>query len=136
MSAASLFGPKLFGQSLAFPPRVGADGRMAWSAGEANIHDSIAIILKTDRGERVMLPGFGAGLTRFLFEPNTAATHARIAQAIETGLKRWEPRIALTGVNVAADPADATAAIAHIAWKLVATGADQQTSLVLPLGRG
>jgi uncharacterized protein len=131
MSAASLFG-----KSLGFPPRVGADGRMAWSAGEANIHEHIAIILKTDRGERVMLPGFGAGLSRFLFEPNTAATHARITHAIETALKRWEPRINLTSVRVGPDPDDATAAIAHIAWKLVATGAEQQTSLVLPLGTG
>lgn len=129
MSAATLFG-----KSLSFPPRVGADGRMAWSSGETNIHESIAIILKTDRNERVMLPGFGAGLARFLFEPNTPATHARIAHAIEAALKRWEPRITLTGVSVGPDPDDATAAIAHIAWKLVATGAGGQTSLVLPLG--
>ncbi len=130
MSAAALLG-----KSLSFPPRVGADGRMAWSAGEANIHESIAIILKTDRNERVMLPGFGAGLGNFLFQPNTPATHARIAHAIETALKRWEPRINLVSVRVGPDPQDSTSAIAHIAWKLVATGADEQTSLLLPLGQ-
>lgn len=129
-------GAALFGKSLSFPPRVGADGRMAWSSGEANIHEHIAIILKTDRSERVMLPAFGAGLSRFLFQPNTAATHARITHAIEVALKRWEPRINLTRVTVGPDPDDATAAQAHIAWTLVATGAAQQTSLVLPLGTG
>jgi len=125
---------EILGQSLAFPPRVGADGRMAWSAGEANIHEAITIILKTDRGERLGLPDFGAGLTSFLFEPNTAATHARIAIAIETALRRWEPRIAVLAVDVATDPADASAAIATIAWRLVATGLAEQTRLAIPLG--
>ncbi len=129
MSAANLFG-----QGLSFPPRVGPDGRMAWAVGEASIHENIALILKTDRGERVMLPGFGAGLSSFLFEPNTPATHARIAHAIDTALKRWEPRIRLASVTVAPDADDPSAAVAHIAWTLVATGAAQQTSLVLPLG--
>ena len=80
---------RLLGQGLAFPPRVGGDGRLQWAVGEASITDAIAIILGTSPGERVGLPRFGAGLDRFLFEGNNAGTHARIA-AHPTGIdQRW-----------------------------------------------
>jgi uncharacterized protein len=128
-----------FGKSLGFPPRVGGDGRMVWSQGEANIRESIAIILQTEAGERIALPDFGAGLGRFLFEPNNAATHVRIAAAIEDALRRWEPRIALDGVEVGpdlSDPADRTAAVATIAYRLVATGDADRLAVGIRLGPG
>ena len=90
-----------FGKGIAFPPRVDANGRMLWSEGERNIEESISIILKTDPNERVGQPRFGTGLTAFLFEPNNAATHARIAHAIDGALRKWEPRIAVETVDVA-----------------------------------
>lgn len=124
-----------FGKSLGFPPRVGPDGRMRWSEGETNVRESIAIILKTEAGERIQLADFGAGLGRYLFEPNNPATHVRIAASIEDALKAWEPRIALDGVEVTPDPTDTTAALATIAYRLVATGAAERTSVSIPLGR-
>jgi len=123
-----------FGKSLGFPPRVGSDGRMRWSEGETNIRESIRIVLSTDKGERIALPDFGAGLMRFLFEPNTTATHARIADAITGALARWETRLAVESVDVAADPADRTSAIATISYRLVATGARERTSVAVPIG--
>jgi len=122
-----------FGKSVAFPPRVDASGRMLWSEGERNIQESIAIILRTDPNERVGLPRFGAGLTAFLFEPNNAATHARIAHAIDTALKALEPRIVVDTVDVSADPKASETAIATIAYRLVATGAAQSVALNVPL---
>lgn len=121
-----------FGKSLGFPPRVGPDGSLAWSEGETNIRESIRIILSTDQGERIALADFGAGLMRFLFEPNTAGTHARIAHAVSTALERWEPRIAVESVDVDADPKDATSAIATIGYRLVASGARERTSVAVP----
>jgi phage baseplate assembly protein W len=122
-----------FGKGVAFPPRVDANGRMLWSEGERNIEESIAIILRTDPNERVGQPRFGTGLTAFLFEPNNAATHARIAHAIDGALRKWEPRIAIETVDVAADPQAAETAIATIAYRLVATGAAQRVAIDVPL---
>lgn len=122
------------GKSLSFPPRVGADGRMRWSEGETNIRESIRVILSTAPGERVGLPDFGAGLAAYLFEPNAAATHARIAQAIGYSLARSEPRIAVETVDVAEDPDENSSAIATISYRLVATGARERTTLTIRLG--
>lgn len=123
----------VLGRSFSFPPRVGADGRFVWSEGEANIRESIAVILKTDPGERLGVPDFGAGLGRFLFEPNNAATHTRIQDAIDTALARWERRVKVESVDVVADAADAEAALATITYLLVATDARERISLSVPL---
>jgi hypothetical protein len=125
-----------FGKGIAFPPRVGANGRMLWSQGERNIQESIAVILKTEPGERAQLQRFGTGLSAFLFEPNNAATHARIAHAIDSALKKWEPRIAVEQVDVAADPKASETAVATIAYRLVATGAAQRVAIDVPLAGG
>src|SRR5207244_5141326 len=72
--SVAMDGGQLYGRGMAFPPRVGPDGRVAWSEGEVNIREAIQIILKTEERERLNLPAFGGGLRKFLFEPNTVTT--------------------------------------------------------------
>jgi uncharacterized protein len=128
--------PSVFGRGLGFPPRVGADGRFVWSAGEDNIRESIAVILKTEPGERVGQREFGAGLARFLFEPNNAATHARLAESIHGALARWERRIAVEGVDIVVDPRAPETAAATITYRLVATAQRERITVGVPLGAG
>ena len=112
----------LLGQGVSFPPRLGADGRLAWSAGSQNVRESIRVVLGSDSGERVMLPAFGAGLRSFLYEPNIPATHRLIEDRVAKALQRWEPRIRVDRIEVAADPADGRQANVTITYTLVATG--------------
>jgi Bacteriophage baseplate protein W len=123
----------LFGRGIAFPPRVGADGRVAWSAGETNVRESIRIILLTEERERLRLPEFGGGLTRYLFEPNTAATRQLVRDRIERALAQWEPRVRMESVAVEPDPRDPEAAVATITYRLVATHALERVSLAVAL---
>lgn len=129
-------GAKLFGRGLAFPPRVGADGRVACSEGGENVRDAIRIILLTEPNERLMLPTFGAGLKRYLFQPNTVETRRLIEEDIRNAIKRWEPRVSLDGVRVEADSSDVRCALATIAYRLVATQAAERMSLRLQLEGG
>ncbi len=124
---------RLFGRGMSFPPRVGADGHVAWSEGEANVREAIYVILMTALGERVMRPQFGTGLDRLLFEPNTVATRHMIENQVSVALSRWEPRIALESVAVAPDPADAESAIMTITYRLVATHHNDQLSMTIRL---
>ena len=127
-------GGQLYGRGMSFPPRVGDDGRIAWSEGETNIREAIRIVLSTQELERLNLPRFGAGLQRFLFEPNTVATRFQIEDRITKALQLWEPRIAVSEVNVEEDPADGQAAIATIEYKLVATQVKERLSVSVKLG--
>lgn len=124
---------RLFGRGLSFPPRVGTDGRVAWSEGDTNVREAIYIILMTQLQERIMLPEFGGSLGLFLFEPNTVTTRHLIKDAITKALARWEPRIAVEAVQVEEDSQDTEAAIATITYKLVATQVREQVSLALQL---
>ena len=111
----------LLGRGIAFPPRIGSDGRVAWSEGEANIREAIRILLLTMPGERLRRPAFGAGLDRFLFEPNTTSTRRVLEDRITRTLAALEPRIALESVDVEEDPQDRAAAIATVTFRIVAT---------------
>jgi phage baseplate assembly protein W len=123
----------LFGRGMAFPPRVGADGRLARSAGPENIRECIRVILLTEPQERLMLPQFGGGLRRFLFRPNTVATHRLIQEAVVQSLGRWERRIQVESVLVDADPEDVRAARVRIRYRLVATAEEDRLQLRLLL---
>lgn len=124
---------KIFGRGISFPPRVGADGRVAWSVGQVNVREAIRIILMTEQRERVRLPEFGGGLGSFLFEPNTVTTRHLMQDRITKALTQWEPRISVESVEVEPDPADPQAAVATITYKLVATQARERVSLNVTL---
>jgi hypothetical protein len=125
----------LYGRGMSFPPRVDADGRIAWSEGEDNIRENIRVILLTRQRERLLLPEFGCGLDRYLFEPNTPATRQRLREEIERALARWESRIRVEAVTVEADVRDPSAAIATIEYRLVATRQRERVSLTVTLGQ-
>lgn len=125
---------KLYGRGIAFPPRIGPDGRLAWSAGSTNIRESIRIILLTELQERVMLAEFGGGLRSFLFEPNNPATHRFIEERVTRALARWEPRIRLGDVRVERDPIDERAALVLLEYSLVATGEGERMNIAVQLG--
>lgn len=129
MSAGSVLG-----RGISFPPRVGADGRIAWSDGEQNIREAIQIVLKTELNERLRLPDFGAGLGRFLFEPNTTSTRHVLQDRIARALAAWEPRITVESVDVVEDPDDVESAVATVEYRLVATQARERVTLSVPLG--
>jgi phage baseplate assembly protein W len=123
----------LFGRGLSFPPRVGADGRLAVSADEDNVRESIRLVLLTEPDERLMREEFGCGLRRFLFEPNTATTRALIRDRVAQAIGRWEPRVALDDVTVEADPGNARLVAVTILFRLVATQAAGRVALTLEL---
>ena len=124
---------RVLGRGIAFPPRLGRDGRVAWSEGEANVRDAVRVILQTGRRERLLLPEFGGGLEEFLFEPNTVTTRHLIADRITKMLAAWEPRLTVEAVEVEEDPTDPRAAIATIMYRLVATQARERVSLTVRL---
>ena len=129
-------GGQIYGKGMSFPPRVGADGRVAWSEGEANVREAIKVILLTDQRERLRLPNFGGSLTLYLFEPNTVTTRQLIRDRITKELAQWEPRVAVEDVQVEADETDPQAAVATIKYRLVATRKQEAVSLAVVLAGG
>lgn len=65
---------------------------------EESVQQSVAIILGTAKGERVMRPDFGCGLHDLVFASNSPETSERAVREVEAALIRWEPRIDLLHV--------------------------------------
>jgi hypothetical protein len=133
MSATTPVG-EILGRGMAFPPRVGPDGRIAWSEGETNIREAIRIVLMTAPGERIRRSSFGAGLEQFLYEPNTTTTRRSIEDRITRAIAAWEPRVSLESVDVDEDPVDPASAIATVTFRIVATQAVERVSASISLG--
>jgi phage baseplate assembly protein W len=124
---------QILGRGISFPPRVGADGRVAWSEGDENVRESVEVILKTELRERLRLPEFGGGLGGLLFEPNTTTTRRQVQDRIVKSLAVWEPRINVETVTVEPDEQDPQLAVATIVYRLIATQAQERVSLSLLL---
>ena len=78
------------GRHLAFPFRIGPDGRTATPADlPSHVRDELLQLLLTNSGERLFLPEFGGGLRKLVFEPLeeslAGVTKARLTEAIN----RW-----------------------------------------------
>jgi phage baseplate assembly protein W len=97
------------------------------------VRESIRLILLTEPGERLLREGFGCGLRRFLFEPNTVITRQLIHDRIIQAIGRWEPRVALEAVEVEADPENSRLVVITILFRLVATLALGRMGLTLQL---
>jgi uncharacterized protein len=125
--------PSLFGQGLAFPPRIGPNGCMAWSFGEENVRQCIRILLMTEPGERLMREEYGCGLREFLFEPNTPAIRQLISERISQTIEQWEPRVLVEEVEVTVDPDDERVVQINIVFQLIATQAVERLGMSLQL---
>jgi phage baseplate assembly protein W len=91
------------GSGWAFPVRPDVvRGQVGYRVGAEKVREAILLILETEPGERLMRPAFGCGLRRFLAEPNTVATRARIAREVTQAIEAWEPRVRLRDVSVVA----------------------------------
>jgi uncharacterized protein len=108
------------GVGWAFPVKP-LGGRLGFAAYEDDVEQAIQIILLSERGERPMLPEFGGGLRRFLFEPNSPATHRSIETTVRNALIDWEPRIDLDRVLVTPDEDRPDLLLIHVDYVVRAT---------------
>src|SRR5471030_1694033 len=66
----------------------------------AHIHQSLADILTTPIGSRVMRRDYGSHVPELIDQPLNGATQLRIYAATAYAVQRWEPRIRLSGVQL------------------------------------
>ena len=71
----------------------------------AHISQSIADILTTPLGSRVMRRDYGSLVPYLIDQPDNAATQIRVLGAAAGAIMRWEPRVTLQRAALAHDPA-------------------------------
>lgn len=74
-------------------------------SGDAHLAQSIADILTTPLGSRVMRREYGSLLFELIDKPINAGVRMLLHAAVAIALRRWEPRLQLTRVNIQGEPA-------------------------------
>ena len=78
------------GRHLAFPFRIGTDGRTATPRNDAeHVRDELLQLLLTSPGERLFLPDFGGGVRKLVFEPVSDVLRGVVKARITQALSRW-----------------------------------------------
>jgi len=89
------------GRGWAFPPAFNRNTRsVELVEDEADILNSLEILLSTRRNERIMLPGYGCNPDELLFKPLDLALKTYLADQIKTAILYHEPRIDVTRVTL------------------------------------
>tara|TARA_R110002051_G_scaffold260296_1_gene320112 strand:- start:2228 stop:2695 length:468 start_codon:yes stop_codon:yes gene_type:complete len=87
---------------LKFPlgARKTTGGFFSKNSGVDMIKDAVKQLLLTDRGERLMLPGYGANLRRFLFQPLDEITFEAIKREVTSSFYRYISGATVTKIKV------------------------------------
>ncbi len=96
-------------------------GQIAEVSGEANIRQSIWLILGTAPGERVMRPTFGCGIHNLVFGTPTAGLLGSVMREVRTAISSWEPRVEVLNVNAFVDAGESNRLVIDIELKIRAT---------------
>jgi phage baseplate assembly protein W len=118
------------GRGFYWPMQVDHTGSIRLTDGAADLDRSMAVVLATAPGERVMRPQFGCRIWDLLFEPVTANLLGLMAQAVRDALAQWEPRVIVEQVDPIPDGDDAALIVINVTYRVKAT--NDRRNLVYP----
>lgn len=85
---------------LPYPLMPTAKGYLPTVYGLDTLRSDLLILLLTNPGERVMLPGFGTPLRELIHEPNDTILEDVAKTMISTSITNWEPRVTIDAIDV------------------------------------
>jgi uncharacterized protein len=118
------------GRGFAFPMRTDASGGFALVSDDREIEEAMRLILGTAPGERPMRPEFGCRIHHHVFGSADATTAGLIEYDVRQALRRWEPRIEVTDVEVGFDEHRPSLVYIDISYRIAST--NDPRNLVFP----
>ena len=107
------------------------NGKVALSADENHVLESIRQIIGTNKYEYLMKPNFGANLGARIFDPVNVASLAD--RDIRIAIERWESRAEVIRSQVNLDSSDL--GIVNIKVDVTIKGINKSVNIKLPMGR-
>lgn len=105
-----------------------ADGRFRLLSAADHVGASIADILATPKGARVMRPEYGSDLPRLVDAPMNEEWKLRVYMATADALRRWEPRVEV--IQTVIDEAGAGTVTLTVKYRL-AGGEEKEATVAL-----
>jgi phage baseplate assembly protein W len=121
---------EFIGRGWKFPILPDEAGRLGFTEGDANVEQSLRILLLTRLGERVMRQDFGSEAPRLVFAPGSERYLRLLETSIREAVRDWEPRVLLDDVRAEVDPVDDSRVTVSIAYRVRPT--NSRLNLVFP----
>lgn len=78
-------------------------GYFSKETGLALDRNNLATLIKTEKGERFMLPNYGCSVTKYLMEPLDDATFAEVKKEIYDGITTYLSKISISKLQIFED---------------------------------
>lgn len=89
------------GRGIKFPPQVNqTTGRFVMSEGEANVKESLYIILMTQKTERFTRPDFGSRIMSYTFMDTSSTMLNMMSRELQETILTQEPRISNVDITI------------------------------------
>lgn len=121
------------GRGWSFPPQFENNNgvlELQMVSLEADVKESLAILLATTPGERVMQPTFGCGLKRIVFESIDETLITEIKDLIERAVLFFETRISLDDITIDID--DVQEGLIRIHLEYTISSINTRSNIVYP----
>ncbi|MFN8395498.1 MAG: GPW/gp25 family protein [Bacteroidia bacterium] len=120
----------ILGRGWAWPPAFDHNtGEVAMLSGEADIRNSLEIMLATHPGERDLAPVYGANMQDMVFTPMDRTTQTIMKSRLVDRIHLNEPRVVAEDVRFEQDQIEGSL-IVHLTYRVIAT--NNRYNLVYP----
>lgn len=124
----------LIGLGWRFPILPDETGSLGYVGGDANIEQTLKILLLTDLRERVMRADFGCQAPSLVFSPGSVQYLGLLETTVREAIRDWEPRVETENVTTEVDPEDETRVTVSISYMVRQT--NTRNNLVFPFYLG
>ena len=102
----------------------------------AHLRQSVGDILTTPIGSRVMRHEYGSQVPMLVDQPDNRITQLRLLSAAASALMRWEPRLAVSNIEIEREPSTPGRALVTVYGSYLSRAAarPQALSLTVPAG--
>jgi phage baseplate assembly protein W len=118
------------GTGWAFPLRPDLGGGLGYTSGDANIEQSLLLLLRTVQSERVMRPDFGTKARDLVFAPGSVQHLRLLESTVRDAIRDFEPRVIVERVLAELDLRDEGVALVDVAYRVRQT--NTRDNLVFP----
>ena len=109
-----------------------SNGQLGLVDGAACIRQSLVTLLSTRPGERVMRPRYGCDLDAIAFAPMGPTTFMLAKLIVRRAVERFEPRVAITGIDVIEDPTAPSNLLLTLGYRIKAGGMGTTLAMRVP----
>ena len=122
--------PVFLGRSWICPPSFDTHtGEVSMVEADADIRESLYVLLTTLPGERLMVPNYGCALNSFVFAALDANTQTQIRRLVSDAILFYEPRIDAQEIGIEIDMPNG---IASLSIEYTVRRTNSRSNIVIP----